>query len=118
MEVEGTFPWVWVVMEVSYNIYYFSTWFSSVTISSLDYFSSVGPSSKPSHYSLPLSLSCSTQCSRIFQGRRKMGKRALNSLRQGRISPDGRGRRNKIRVDSLIEVGCWVLGIDPIGIMS
>ena len=53
MEVEGTFSWVWVVIEVSYNIYYFSTWFWSVTISSLDYFSSVGPSSKPSHYSLP-----------------------------------------------------------------
>ena len=57
MEVEGTLPWVCVVIEVSYNIYYFSTWFWSVSVSSLDYFSSVGTSSKTSQYYLPLSLS-------------------------------------------------------------
>ena len=90
-----------------------------VSVSSLGYFLSVVSSSKPSHPSLPLSLSLSishsTPYTRLFK--EEEGKETkINQATEGEGQERAEDEVNE--VDSPRKVGCWLLGLGTHGIRS
>ena len=79
----------------------------TVSVSSLDYFSSVGSSSKPSHPSLPVSIG--TRHIQEYLKKKRGRKRKFINIHQDKTSHEDQMKRYKMIVQAKLVVGYWEL---------